>query len=301
MAWHRWSATDMPAKGAETARGTPRPSNDPLRDMMKEVRIAVLLFVAGCNQFYGLDETRLATPIDGPGCSDGVFVGPMIEAIPNFSMAQPQVRFDLLELWMEGVFPTDRGIYYARRTSPGAAWGPPVLTPWSETGDRSPALSADGLRLMFSSDERTGSRIWEITRASIKDDFIGMPQPAVGTNNRGGEIDLSYDGLTVYFSEADEFFQRSRPDLKSAFGDAIMVAKGVTFPGVSPDGLELFYQDAVNDKVYRMSRTSLVGMFDTPVLLLDTGDDPDMAPNATTLYLHIDNQPAVLVRPCVMK
>src|SRR5690349_7390038 len=77
-------------------------SNEPLRDMMKAVRIAVLLFLAGCNQIYGLDPTTIRTDakeFDGPGCSDGVFAAPVEEEIPNFTMAQPQVRVDLLELW----------------------------------------------------------------------------------------------------------------------------------------------------------------------------------------------------------
>lgn len=262
----------------------------------------MLLFLAGCNQIYGLDPTTIRTdapPVDGPGCSDGVFSPPVEEEIANFAMAQPQVRFDLLELFMEGVPPSSHGIHSSKRTSVTGAWSPPVRTAWTQDSDRSPALSADGLRLMFSSTARPSSQIWELTRASINDDFTGTPQPALGTNNRGGEIDLSFDGKTLYFSDADEFFQRTRPDLASPFGEAIMVAKGVTYPGVSPDGLELFYQDAVSAKVYRMTRSSLTGMFDTPVLLLDNGDDPDMAPNGTTLYIHLFNQPAVLVRPCV--
>ena len=93
-------------------------------------------------------------------------------------------------------------------------------------------------------------------------------------------------------------YQTTRPAFDQPFADARPVASDVDYPSVSPDGLELFYNDRGGTKLMRQTRNTTTSAFDAPMQLRPEGEDPDIAANGKSLYVNAGGKPGVLLRDC---
>jgi Tol biopolymer transport system component len=121
--------------------------------------------------------------------------------------------------------------------------------------DYAPSLSADGLTLIFQSDQPANvDHLWMATRPSVAQDF-GPPQ-YLSVNASGTSYDrspaLSSDDLTLYFSSNRgggflQLYRATRPDPGSPFGTPQLVSElatvEITGPSLSTDGSELFFSN----------------------------------------------------------
>jgi hypothetical protein len=79
----------------------------------------------------------------------------------------------------------------------------------------------------------------------------------------------------------------------------VPIADAVQYFSVSPDGLEVFYNPVGVSSIERRVRTSLGAMFPTTgTLILDSGDDPDLAPDGRTLVIGASGTLVTMRRDC---
>jgi hypothetical protein len=263
----------------------------------------VLLALAGCNQLFGLDETQVIrpdAPIDAPGCAPQLFSSPMKLA---GSFQPVGNNFDpafatLLELW----FVRRRGggeldMFTASRTSEQDPFGDARLVMGLTLGDTSPALSADGLDLVFV----RGSRVYETTRPSVSAAF-GPPVLAAGvTATATFGIDLSFDGLTLYYADlTGELYSVTRESRGQPFGaPSVLLASNVKWPAVSPDQLELYYDSMdVQQIIHRMTRANVAVPFDSDQAMM-VGTDPDVSPDSRSLLISNAGEIQISHRTCM--
>ena len=268
----------------------------------------LVVCLAGCNQFYGLDQTRLdvdARPIDGPGCSDGVFRGPEVFADPIGDVEiEPQLRHDLREIWFVILGAGANTLWVATRAESSGPFGLATEAPFRGSAtDQSPALSGDGLRMLFLSNRSGSMTIWETTRASIEDPFPATATILSGLGDYAIEsFDVSFDGNTIYFVDlfqSSAIYEATRPAFDQPFGPARLVASPARSPSVSPDGLELFYNERPGGNVlFRQTRASTTVPFGTPERVTDVGEGPDIAANGMTLIIGLGSAVSVLERTC---
>lgn len=273
--------------------------------------ILAVVGAAGCNQVFGLEAAGPkadAAPIDGPGCSDGVFSGPMplVELDDGIREFEPALRHDLLEVWFMQVGQARDELHRATRTDPSLPFGPRELAPFSSTVDDSdPSLTGDGLRLLFTSDRAGSNDVWEVTRPALDAPFA-EPRLVLGLGPYNiMSFDISFDGLTIYFQDSNvaidtATYAATRPALDQPFADpAILIAPDARFPAISPDSLELFFNPPGSDQLARRARTSVDDAFTgEQVVLLDSGDDPDLAADGRTLIVARGSTLAILRRAC---
>ena len=119
-----------------------------------------------------------------------------------------------------------------------------------------PALSANGLRLIYHSFGKGGGSLCEATRSSALEPFgRGVPLgPEFGNKSAGHGAALSGDGLTLVFgsdrpggSGGVDLWQATRPTLESPFAKPVCLTalnspELDVHPSLSFDGLTVWYQ-----------------------------------------------------------
>ena len=134
--------------------------------------------------------------------------------------------------------------------------GPDVNT---ADDDLSPAVSADGLTLLFSSDRPGGvggTDLYMATRASTSEPFADVVSLGAGVNTASNETApaLSADGLTLYFGSdrpdgfgSTDLYMATRATTSDPFGDVtnlgadVNTASNDNNPTISADGLMLLF------------------------------------------------------------
>jgi Tol biopolymer transport system component len=152
----------------------------------------------------------------------------------------------------------------------------------SNFDDYVPALSGDGLRMVFESNRPGGVGgydLYESTRPDAQSPF-GSPVPIAELNDAGhqGGPWLSVDGLTLYFVDQvgteERVYVTRRPSVDQPFGPRETVPGLETTrawgPTLSDDGLEIFYGWFVqNLDVFHATRATPDGAFSAPVRLAE--------------------------------
>ena len=172
----------------------------------------------------------------------------------------PCISSDGLELY----FHRDPGeLWVARRATPNEEWGAPVnLGPTvnSSAYEGGPCLSADGLSLYFFSINRPGELggpdVWVTTRATTHDNWgtpvnVGAP---VNTTSDDWCPSITADGLELYFTSNRpggsgnwDIWSATRATVNSPWNTPVNLGPAVNssaednWPGISPDGLVLFF------------------------------------------------------------
>lgn len=149
----------------------------------------------------------------------------------------PSVTEDGLELVFARYAGTSTGkLYRATRETATAAWNPATLiSTLDSTGStESPWLSADGLRIVFSSSRTGPNLLFEATRASRLAEF-GAPLPLaeLHTGSSGENTPtLSTDGLEILFSSVRpggpggyDIYTARRPTTDQPFGTPMLVSE----------------------------------------------------------------------------
>jgi hypothetical protein len=156
------------------------------------------------------------------------------------------------------VFDRDGDMFEATRASDSVPWGPATaLAINSASADGDPFLSADGLRLVFSSSrigpDQHGLDLFETTRTS-RDAPFATPVELHELDTDGDDFSptLSADGLEIFFasrrpttaSQADIYSAR-RPTLDQPFGTPAIVPelsspRDDVLPRLSRDGTTIY-------------------------------------------------------------
>jgi serine/threonine protein kinase/Tol biopolymer transport system component len=187
-----------------------------------------------------------------------VNLGPAING-PREDCA-PCLSSDGLELYFHSEEP-DGEIRVVRRTMPDDEWGPSTnLGPTvnSPSYDGGPSISADGLSLYFGSDRPGGygwGDLWVTTRTTSDDDW-GTPVNLGPSVNTGGAFgaSISADELELYFHSdrsggygALDIWVTTRATVNDNWGAPVNLGPALNtsaqdnWPGISPDGLLLFF------------------------------------------------------------
>lgn len=195
------------------------------------------------------------------------------------------------------------------------SFSPPQKVPNvnSSSTDDGPHLSADSLRLYFSSSRSSGlgnSDIWTASRSSTSSGF-NAPVLVSGVNTSGNEADptLTDSELVIVFERAVtgkglELFQAARTSKSGSFGTPTQLASLGTDqddedPGLSPDGLTIVFSSnrpggKGSSDLYVATRTSIAAAFGGVTLLStlnSSGKEADPALHAP-YYLTFESNRA---------
>lgn len=150
-----------------------------------------------------------------------------------------------------------------------------------------PALSADGLDMIFVSTRQGTTNAYETTRSSLAAPWTA-PNPPMGLNGAViAQVDLSPDGLTLYLvSASHDLYQATRLTRLSPFVTASggPIATDARNPTVSGDGLELIMESAsgaLGPGVSELTRSSPNQPFagQIPIQALPAAYDVDLSPD----------------------
>jgi len=256
---------------------------------------------SGEGEFPGLPEfpeapaaATAAPAADSPdGWGEPVNLGPTVNSAEND--AEPALSADGLVLVFQSDRPGGQGafdLWMCTRASCDEPFGQAVnLGARVNSGgnDLQPALSADGLTLVFTSDRpggQGGYDLWMSKRASREGPF-GDPVnlgPVVNSSHLEGKAAFSADGLTLLFGSnrpgghGEDLWMCQRASPTEPFGQPVNLGPTVNSsareygPALSADGLRLYFaSDRPGGQgdfdLWMASRTSVDGPFGQPVNL----------------------------------
>jgi len=255
-------------------------------------RISAVVLLAGCNRLLGLDPTlEVAAPLPDappPGCAGALFGATTnLSVMTSDGVADPTL-VDPLELWLTWRHPAGTAhVASATRTDTTQPFGTPQVASFAITDfDTDPAFTGNRLHVFFISSD---AHIYEADRSSL-----AMPWsaarivPGIDGEDASMGIDVTANGLAIYFSDVNyHLHTASRATLNENFGPVTDLAPtlAITFPSISPDQLELFYNPHNSSELHRLTRSDPAADFDpaSDITIYMHGDDPDISADATTL------------------
>ncbi|MCU0914650.1 MAG: protein kinase [Planctomycetes bacterium] len=166
----------------------------------------------------------------------------------------PSLSPDGLELYFHVYYP-DLGapphIYVSRRATQNSEWGVPiVLGPpvYSPSGEGTPSISADGLSLYFAR-----ANVLYVTKRATTYDNWGPPVGVGAAVGTGYAPCISADELELYFQRSSggyglgDLWVTTRATVNDNWGAPVNLGPTIntpaieSYPGISPDGLLLFF------------------------------------------------------------
>jgi hypothetical protein len=208
--------------------------------------------------------------------------------------------------------PGSASIFEATRATTDAPFGNPVNAGAGVNfGGTSahPAVSQDGLTLIYNSGNAPAERLYQATRPSRSGPFGTAVSLGDLVGNQALESpSLSSDGLTLFFTVWDaahatnDIYQATRNDVGDPWGNVVMLASDINVPGyndaqpsISSDGLMLFFNSNRPGgfggfDLYVASRPSLEAPWEPAVNLgsqVNTADDdkgPGISADGSLLY-----------------
>jgi len=188
-------------------------------------------------------------------------LGPQINT--SRDEAGPSPSSDGLELYFTRATGNNGEIWLARRDRPDSEWGPPSrLGPplvSGVDGDGSPFIMPDGLSLYFDSGRLNGQGsydLWVTTRATVNDNWNSVVNlgSAVNSASEDWGPSLTADGLELYFTSnrpggqgSWDLWVTTRATVHEDWGTPVNLGATINstrednWPGISPDGLVLFF------------------------------------------------------------
>jgi hypothetical protein len=198
----------------------------------------------------------------------------------------------------------NRDLWVSTRETQDAPWqepvnlGPNVNGPNQETY---PAISPDELEIYFHYGISDPS-LWRSTRAS-KDEPWGPVARFTGLGEPACDLDISADGLTVYFDSNRsggygdwDIWMATRETVSAPWGEAINLGPNVNGPGtqgypsISNDGLALFYRNGGLHGISVSTRPRRDAPWSPPILLgpaVNGGNwqhGAEISPDGSVLY-----------------
>jgi len=230
-------------------------------------RSALAIALAGCGRLHFdaiADATTTQDSSSGPDSllvdaptawSTPTPIGPLAD--PSVD-EDPYVSSDLLEFYFASertpAMPGANDIFMSMRATPTDPWGPPIdlFALSSALGDNSPALSADGLTIWFSSNRGgTGFDLYQSTRPATGSAWTAptlVVELSASAADYGPTVDAS--GLIIMFDSGRlgtrDLFIATRPTVGSSWNAPTPVAELntnalETDPELTPDGLTVLF------------------------------------------------------------
>jgi Tol biopolymer transport system component len=265
---------------------------------VRAVRMGILLALAACGPSSAADKDAHG---DAPGCAGMDFVlGERLDGVVAGGH-DPSATGSALELWFSrtGIVPT-YDLAAATRGSETATFDTQVdFAQNSSAVDRDPALTADGLDLVFISDRDGTLAAYEARRASKTDAFSPATKfPITGVDHG---VELSADGLTLYYADDRRDLRAvHRSDRNSPFGGASeILAQNIEQPTVTADELELYYSRSDSLQTFRRTRRNAMAPFDdNEKMVFADAVEADVTPDGQRLYVVLNGNVWFLSRSC---
>lgn len=245
---------------------------------------------------------------------------------PSGTNTAPEISANGLELYFQSDRTSSMGsmdLYVAKRTSTSASWGAatnlgaPINTVGQERG---PALSNDGLTLIFSSDRGGPGSVGALdlymsTRASLSDPWSSPVNlgNVINTVDLDSGADISADGLSLYFYSnttsssfgLNDIYVSTRATVvdpwgpPSNLGSLINTSVHEQAPEIASDGLSLYFHTNRSggpgaNNIWRSTRASTSASWSAPVVLdapvNSSGDEfaPSLSSDWQSLYFTSD-------------
>lgn len=257
--------------------------------------LCICVVAAGCDKLFSLDHIDQGATIDGPladgdgGVPDApaCMYSPRLQLQSTGGSHDPQLSTDRLDLFTVRSPAGNYEIYESVRgdTTTQFGTGTAIASLASSSDDTDPAVTDDGLMILFKSNRSGAYRIHQATRTSRGGAF-GTPSIPAGLGNQTVYgLDISPDGLTVYVDDGAKLVMATRSSRTASFGPPTMVTLDRTgFPSVSADGLELFYNGA---GVVHRTRDSTTASFDggSTTQVDMGGSDADIVADGSAIVL----------------
>ncbi|MEO8699638.1 MAG: hypothetical protein ABI867_06320 [Kofleriaceae bacterium] len=256
--------------------------------------VSLVLLLSGC---------ELAFPLDGPdaaasaNCS-ALFGGaatPIIDFDGSPEELDPSFTSNVDELFLTIAVGGLKHIHRSERTGQGR-YTRAVVVPLLNTQfeDFDPALSQDGLSMLFLS---SGTALVSEVRRDSADAAFGVPG-IVNLPESVRGLDVTPDGLTVYFQDSDDnlAFAR-RPSPTASFGGVVDLGFTGSFPTISADQRELYYRTEDQGIVRRRREDPDAGTFGPEEMVVD-GGDPEISLDGRTLIFVRDQTLLTMTREC---
>lgn len=254
----------------------------------------VLGFVAllgGCDRVFGLEPVVArdgSTGSDADG-GTGLCFEPRVQ-ITGVTGFDPTLSADKRELIFVDKPNGDYDLFIATRDDAQASTpfaNETAITQFNTTFDETDAsLTEDGLVVVFKSNRSGAARAYQSERANRAVAFLTpVMVPGLESTAING-LDISPDGLTLYFDDNVSFAAASRTSRAAPFGNIQRFSLDhAAYPSVSPDGLELYYNAA---GIVRRTRASTSDPFDggTAAVVDDGGSDADLTSDGSTLIFR---------------
>lgn len=260
---------------------------------MRRLAAALCVFAAGCDALFGLDPLA-ARPDASSGAVDAELpadVGPACvfgprELVYGGGAHDPTLSADRKELFYAFDIGSGYDIYRSLRSDTTLPFTANAIVSElsSNSDDSDPALTGDGLMIVFISERSgTGPRAYQATRSSRTAAF-SAPQPVPGLENTAVHgIDVSPDGLTIYYDTGTKLVaaKRTARDQPAVVLQDLSVDV-TSYPSVSGDGLALYYNGR---GVMRRTRASTSATFvpATEMTVDDGGADADVLPDGSAI------------------
>jgi hypothetical protein len=283
--------------------------------------VVVCLVLTGCDYLFNLDPIH-SGPGDSGAASDSDGAGNEIDAPVDAQTVFPTCagwgnRQDLqggatgshdptlsknrLELFTVRMPSTSYDIYLSRRPDTMSQFdiGSPVGELNSPADDTDPALTADGLMIVFISTRGGSPRVYQATRPAVGIEF-SPPDIAPGLLSQPADgIDLSPDGLSIYIHSSGLLLQATRANRGDAFGARTQIASFGSFPSMAPDGLAIYFNGASGGLV-RRTRAVITDGFSAMDETVDGGaSDGDMLADGTAVVMSVGSPSDItVIREC---
>jgi len=266
---------DAPDAAMLGAWGTPRPvdfvSGTPtgiddhptLTDNMLLLYVHRATGTPAMHDVYGASRSSTTAPFPSPGQID-VSTSASIETTPDLSGNGLEIHFATNRSGG-----TTLDIFRTTRPSLTVAFGPPVAVAElnSATDDTSPAVSRDGMTIVFASSRSGIIDLYIANRMSLTQAW-SAPQPMTMLNDPAYREDapfLSTDKLTIYFTSNrgndNNLYQATRANVADPFGPPQPIMELNTMngydgdPWVSPDGKTIYFTRVIGGVLTLMYAT----------------------------------------------
>jgi hypothetical protein len=211
-----------------------------------------------------------------------------IAPLTGFVTGEPTITGDqTLMMWALQTAP-DWKIRWADRSTSSGTFAVHAGEPFESlaNSDPDPSITDDGLLVVFR--RGTPSGLVQSERLD-RSSAWGAVGPIPGAPNTGdvSSLDVSADGLAIYYTVNTNLFVVRRPTRTANFGAPdIMLAMGVLFPAISGDELTLYYTPGTVG-VFSKHRAQKTEAFPTGTgtMVFATGKDPDVTADGTTMVI----------------
>ncbi len=255
-------------------------------------RASLLLALVGCDRVFGLEPIDVRGDVPSSDTADGGDAGPcflprqLVLGVTGFDPMLTHDKRTLLYARNAGTY----DLFQATRADLVPTTAFKNETAFAELNTQAdetdPSLTEDGLLIMFTSNRSGAWRAYQAQRTTMTGTFTApVLVPGLTTTTISG-LDISPDGLTLYFDDTVSFAIAQRGSRDDAFADLIRPSLDhAEYPSVTANGLELYYNAA---GIVRRTRAGKTDPFDggTARVVDEGGSDADITPDGNTLVFR---------------